>query len=937
MKALASPNVALIAKDTAAEIAKDPSSASSVGVNISIGSSKSQYSSEQSGSTVKGSTVTAGGSVSISAEGAGQDSDLTVRGSQIQAGDETKLKADGDVLLQAAANTAEQHSTQSSSSASVGVGINFGSSGTGLTVNASVSQARGNADGSDMVWTNTQVQGGKVSIESGGDTTLKGAVVKGDQVTAKVEGNLNIESLQDTSTFDSRHQSAGASVSVAVIGAGGSASANFSKTKVEGDFASVTEQSGIKAGDGGFQVEVKGNTDLKGGSITSNQAAVDQSKNSLTTGTLTTSDIHNKDEYEATSVSVSGGYGSNPSTNKSGINGVGAGIGHQSGKETSTTQSGVSGGALVITDEKQQQALTGKSADETVASVNRDVTSEKDGNAAISKQWDGDELKKDVQAGAQITAVFGQRAAKEIGDYADAKMKELRALGDLEEAKKWEEGGVYRVALHTAAGALGGGLQGAAGALTSATAMANIGKAIDGMDAPEVVKQALGQVTASALGGLVGGAAGAASGLNVEANNRQLHPDETQWLKSQAKKFAQQEGISEQEALSRLTQQALWQVDLVWRSALSDGDDSAAQRFLSGGTGQTFVNDLGQAQALFTATGQQLVRPEMFAETADPAFYRQFAQSGISRELNTGLLKELRDSGVNIASDAAAVAKTVKDHPRAVLDAAGKVGKGLPQTVVDGFVETGRAIGEGSAVALDADLAAKLNAIYGDDVQGLQRAMLAVRIATAVGGAASTAKVGGQLSDAAAEATAAVGKKLDELLDGKARKALMDSGGVHANGQPLLDMSQLTTDQKRQMGELFGEDTVRKIVPNGEKLGRVQGAGTNGIDDLYKVDRPDVDYVVIEYKFDKSTLGNTTDGKQMSDSWLRGDTSRNNRILDSVGGDEQSADQIRLALDSGRVEKWIVRTRPDGSTEVQVLDAAGKPKSVDTSKFFPHR
>jgi len=35
---------------------------------------------------------------------------------------------------------------------------------------------------------------------SGGDTTLKGAVVKADQVTANVGGNLNIESLQDSAT-----------------------------------------------------------------------------------------------------------------------------------------------------------------------------------------------------------------------------------------------------------------------------------------------------------------------------------------------------------------------------------------------------------------------------------------------------------------------------------------------------------------------------------------------------------------------------------------------------------------------------------------------------------------------------------------------------------------------------------------------------------------
>jgi filamentous hemagglutinin len=42
------------------------------------------------------------------------------------------------------------------------------------------------------------------------------------------------------------------------------------KATVQGDFASVTEQSGIKAGDGGFQLNVTGNTDLTTGQLPRN-------------------------------------------------------------------------------------------------------------------------------------------------------------------------------------------------------------------------------------------------------------------------------------------------------------------------------------------------------------------------------------------------------------------------------------------------------------------------------------------------------------------------------------------------------------------------------------------------------------------------------------------------------------------------------------------
>lgn len=48
---------------------------------------------------------------------------------------------------------------------------------------------------------------------------------------------------------------------------GFSGSANYSQQKLDSDFASLTEQSGIKAGDKGFQVNVKGNADYKASSI----------------------------------------------------------------------------------------------------------------------------------------------------------------------------------------------------------------------------------------------------------------------------------------------------------------------------------------------------------------------------------------------------------------------------------------------------------------------------------------------------------------------------------------------------------------------------------------------------------------------------------------------------------------------------------------------
>ena len=116
----------------------------------------------------------------------------------------------------------------------------------------------------------------------------------------------------------------------------------------------------------------------------------------------------------------------------------------------------------------------------------------------------------------------------------------------------------------------------------------------------------------------------------------------------------------------------------------------------------------------------------MFGDTAYPAFYKQFAQSGISRSLTVGLAKELRDSGIDLKNGAIDLANAIKDNPGAALNAVWNALKGLPQGIVDAFKEAGTAIGEGAAVALNDDIQAKLNAIYGADVASAQHTILAI-------------------------------------------------------------------------------------------------------------------------------------------------------------------------------------------------------------------
>jgi len=378
---------------------------------------------------------------------------------------------------------------------------------------------------------------------------------------------------------------------------------------------------------------------------------------------------------------------------------------------------------------------------------------------------------------------------KTEAEKTDPDLGKLQTLK--EEQQKWEEGGAYRIALHTAVGGLSGGVQGAvgAGAAASAAPVLNdlqdsLAKGLENAGANTNVAKAAAQlitgITAAGIGSVASGGstAGAATVFNMDSNNRQLHPTEEQWIKANAKKFAKEQGnITEEEAIKRLTQQALKDVDYLWRAQLSDGNDKSAEAFLASNK-QTFTNDLGEQQKLFTETGQQLFRPEMFADTADPAFYKQFAQSGISRPLSTGLIKELKDSGIDLKNGAIDLVKAARDNPGLVFGALWNAAKSLPGAVVDGFVETGHAIGEGSAVAFNDDISKKLNAIYGNDVSGYQKAMLAIRTMSAVAGAAGVAKAGGELTEATAKAVA---KKLDEVKAAKAAEQAIADAKVNNN------------------------------------------------------------------------------------------------------------------------------------------------------------
>ena len=224
-----------------------------------------------------------------------------------------------------------------------------------------------------------------------------------------------MESLQDTSTFDAKQQSAGFGLSLCIppfcYGAStGSVSAGGSK--IQSDYASVGQQTALKAGDGGFQVAVKGDTTLTGAAIASTDQAVQDGKNRFTTGgTLTLSDIQNRADYNADAydITLSGSTKFGDQTSKeaqskmseadkaaaasktSGLSPSalsGAGTGKDSGSAGSTTRSGISG-------------IAGNTAVRTG-----------DKETGIAKIFDADKVQKNTDAQVTVTKTFTQESIK---------------------------------------------------------------------------------------------------------------------------------------------------------------------------------------------------------------------------------------------------------------------------------------------------------------------------------------------------------------------------------------------------------------------------------------------------------------------------------------------------------------------------------------------
>ncbi|HAK1938895.1 TPA: DUF4258 domain-containing protein, partial [Salmonella enterica] len=302
-----------------------------------------------------------------------------------------------------------------------------------------------------------------------------------------------------------------------------------SRDKMTSRFDSVAEQTGMFAGDGGFGITVGNHTRLDGAVIASTATA---DKNSLDTGTLGFSDIHNeadfKTRHSGISISGAGSFGDQFRGNMpGGMIAVAGNSGHAEG----TTQAAVADGTITIRDRASQK--------QDVANLSRDTEHASD---SISPIFDREKEQRRLQTVGLISDIGSQvadiartqgelnalKAAKEATDEtlpANATEKQrqeyLAKLRNTPEYKKEQEkygtGSDIQRGIQAATAALlglaGGNIAGAlAGA--SAPELAHLLKSTEDNPAVNTLAHAIlgGAVAAIQGNGAAAGAAGAAAG-----------------------------------------------------------------------------------------------------------------------------------------------------------------------------------------------------------------------------------------------------------------------------------------------------------------------------------------------------------------------------------------------------------------------------------------
>lgn len=488
-------------------------------IQATLGKQQSHSNSSNSQEVNQGSTIT-GNTLTLIATGNGKNSNINVNGSDINIANGAYIQSDNNFNINGVVQKQSSQNSNNSKGFGIGAYASIGAESTSAGMTAHANKGWGHANGKSENYANSHINiGGTTTLNISGNVTADAGSLTTNHLTGEVKGDVIGISRQDTHSYNSKQKHIGSSIDIDLLnaGAGSNLSTNGSKTNLNADYAAVKEQAGFFSQSSDLIVGGKGK--FTGAAFTT---ATDKDNQTVFKQGIETKDIQNHSRYEGKAIAA--GISLGQTNGKAQVGRDGIGYGHDGDSQTSTTYA----------------AVTGMAGKLNVTTANKDSL-----NESLDNGFDADRVNRELNDQVAITQAFGKEAPRAVAEFAEARTRQIILNDNLtekekqEEIAKWKEGGVYRVSMHSVVSALGTGtIEGTlAGGSIAAVAAPTINK-LESKLADKLIEQGMSPTaaknTAKGITSLSLIGAGQASGLdtastatavNVDMNNRQLHPE----------------------------------------------------------------------------------------------------------------------------------------------------------------------------------------------------------------------------------------------------------------------------------------------------------------------------------------------------------------------------------------------------------------------------
>ncbi|MGR4975025.1 hemagglutinin repeat-containing protein [Pseudomonas sp. LARHCG127] len=261
------------------------------GFKLGVGVSNAGGKDESTQGTSTATQLNAGNDINLNAK-----NDLTLIGTEANAERDIKLKAGNDLKVLSAQNASSSESSRRSWGAEGG--LILGQDGVG--VYGSVNVGLGNLEREGIQQQEAYLYAGnQLNFESGRDTTVAGATLRGDEVIGDVGRNLTVTSVPNTGKAEGKEFDASLTVAVS-YGVTVSGSVGYGQTNGKTNWV---ENQTVISGKNKVDISTQDHTQLDGAVV-----AADNGNLKLDTDTLGFRDITGKDNEHGYYLNVSGSY-----------------------------------------------------------------------------------------------------------------------------------------------------------------------------------------------------------------------------------------------------------------------------------------------------------------------------------------------------------------------------------------------------------------------------------------------------------------------------------------------------------------------------------------------------------------------------------------------------------------------------------------------------